>query len=234
MRPSEGAHLCHGLPDGGSPEGEPRGDRGLRCACPARPGEGQVHPAERAQGGEHRHGEELPEPVRGDQRHGGEVRHASAVQLPPEEPPQAGGDGVPAGPEGARAGAAGLPRLQLPADALVMRGERQRHASRGELVLRVHRQAHLGGLHQDEHREAGGPRQGVLHTQRHRHQGAPAVRRARRQDDRRRQPRHPCPRLHRRRLQQGRQDHPVICRCSQQDGVEERIIIDKSIILWLI
>ena len=169
MRAAEGAHLRHRLPDGRGAEGEPGGDRGLGCPREARPREGQVHPALSPQGGEHRHREQLPEPVRCHQRHGGEIRHARAVQLPSQVTSQTRGQRVQARSEGQGAGAPGLPRLQLPPDALLLHGQRQRHAPRGELVLRLRRQAHLRRLHQDQHREARGPGQGLLRPKRNRH-----------------------------------------------------------------
>lgn len=77
-------------------------------------------------------------------------------------------------------------------------------------------------MHQDIHRASGGTGQELLYTQRHRHDGTPAVGGACGPDDRRRLPRHPRPRLHRRRVRQGREDHTELCRGGKQDGLEER------------
>ena len=70
VRPAEGAHLRYRFPDGGGAAQQPEGDRSLGHSQEAGPGEREVHPPLGPQGGEHRHGAELHEPVQRDKRHG--------------------------------------------------------------------------------------------------------------------------------------------------------------------
>ena len=79
----EGEDLCDGVPDGGGAAREPCRDRGIRHPLPSRARERTVHPSVGAQGGEHRHGEELPVTVQCHQRHGGKVQHADTLLVSP-------------------------------------------------------------------------------------------------------------------------------------------------------
>ena len=75
---------------------------------------------------------------------------------------------LPAGQARDPARAAGLPRLQLPADERLLRGQRQRHAAGGEQFLHQRGASVPGGVHPHQHRAPGGAGQGLLHPRRHR------------------------------------------------------------------
>ena len=103
VRSAEGADLRDRLPDGGGAAQQPGGDRGLGHPQEAGPGEREVHPPLGPQGGEHRHRAELHEPVQRDKRHGREIRHAGAVQLPSEVEEETGVERLRTGQEGHQA-----------------------------------------------------------------------------------------------------------------------------------
>ena len=63
-------HARRYLIECGLPKQQPGGDRGLGHPQEAGAGERKVHPPLGPQGGEHRHGAELHEPVQRDKRHG--------------------------------------------------------------------------------------------------------------------------------------------------------------------
>mgnify|MGYP002561037759 CR=1 FL=1 len=59
--------------------------------------QGTVHSALGAPGGKHRYGPQFCPTVHSGQCHGGKVRHANPLLLPPEKQKAAGGDGLPSG-----------------------------------------------------------------------------------------------------------------------------------------
>ena len=168
MRPAEGAYLRDRLPYGGGAAQQPEGDRGLGHPQEAGPGEREVHPPLGSQGGEYRHGAELHEPVQRGKRHGREIRHAGAVQLPSEVEEEAGVERLRAGQKGHQARAPRIPRLQLPSDERLRGGVRLGDTARGEQLPHEHRTSVPCGVHQDEHGAAGGAGQGMLHPGGHR------------------------------------------------------------------
>ena len=111
----------------------------------------------------------------------------------PAQPQAPGGLGLPTRPPRHPARAARLPRLQLPADERLLRGERLRHPARGVQLLHLHRQALPGGVHPHQHRAPRGARKGLLHPLRHRRAGPAAGGRARGGPGCRGRRRRPCP-----------------------------------------
>ena len=167
LRSTQGAHLRHRQPHGRSTSRKPARDRSQRCAQTPRPRERQIHPPLSPSRRKHRHRKELPQPLHRHQQNGREVRHAHPLQLSPPQPQPPRSLWLPTRPACAGTAAPRLPRLQLSADARLLRGERQRHPPRGKQLLRLHRQTHLRRVHPHQHRASRSPRQSLLHPQRH-------------------------------------------------------------------